>query len=176
MKKDINIIIEAEGVAIDISGKTIKVEGPKGFIQKDFFYPSIELKKIDQGISMGMKKASKKDKRMIGTFKAHLRNMITGVKYGFAYKMKICSSHFPMNVDIAGNEVIIRNFLGEKTPRKAKILDGVSTKIDGDVILISGANKESVGQTCANIETAVRIRKKDRRVFQDGIYLMRPEK
>ena len=67
--------------------------------------------------------------------------------------------------------VTIKNFLGETTPRKAKIVPGVQVKIEGDIIKLSSPNIESAGQTAANIETATKIRNRDRTRFQDGIWI-----
>ena len=39
-------------------------------------------------------------------------------------------------------------------------------------VVVRGADREKVGQTAANIERACRIKKRDRRVFQDGIYIV----
>ena len=53
----------------------------------------------------------------------------------------------------------------------AKIVPGVKVEAKGDLVTITGADIESVGQTCTNIELAVRITNRDRRVFQDGVWL-----
>ena len=66
---------------------------------------------------------------------------------------------------------MIRNFLGERSSRSAKILDGVEIKVEADKIRLSGADKEKVGQSAANIEQATHIKGYDRRVFQDGVYI-----
>ncbi|MEC7431143.1 MAG: 50S ribosomal protein L6, partial [Candidatus Thermoplasmatota archaeon] len=39
-------------------------------------------------------------------------------------------------------------------------------------VTVSGSDREKVGQTAANIERACKIKKRDRRVFQDGIYIV----
>jgi len=78
--------------------------------------------------------------------------------------------HFPFKVEISGNEITINNFLGEKIPRKAKIVDGCKVEIKGDEISVSGINKESVGLTAARLEIATKVKNRDRRVFQDGIF------
>ena len=96
--------------------------------------------------------------------------MIKGVTEEFEYKMKTVFSHFPIKTSIEENEFIIQNFLGERAPRKAKILDGVTVETKGDDITVKGIDKEKVGQTAANIEKTTIVRNRDIRVFQDGIY------
>ena len=44
--------------------------------------------------------------------------------------------------------------------------------VNGDEVVVTGIDKEKVGNTAANIESATRIRKRDPRVFQDGIYIV----
>jgi len=97
--------------------------------------------------------------------------MIKGVTEGIIYKLKICSSHFPMNVTVSTKEVSVKNFLGEKIPRIAKIIEGVTVKIDGTDLIVEGIDKEKVAQTAANIEQVCRITDKDRRKFMDGIFI-----
>ena len=80
--------------------------------------------------------------------------------------------HFPITTKIEGNEFIIKNFLGERKDRKAKILPGVEVKVDGEMITLEGSDKEKTGQTAANIEQATKVRNKDRRIFQDGIFML----
>ncbi|MGB1098957.1 MAG: 50S ribosomal protein L6, partial [Poseidonia sp.] len=48
----------------------------------------------------------------------------------------------------------------------------VSNKVE---VTVSGIDKEAVGQTAANIERCTTVKKRDRRVFQDGIYLLNKE-
>jgi large subunit ribosomal protein L6 len=86
--------------------------------------------------------------------------------------MKIVYSHFPIKTHVKDNELIIENFLGEKLPRRAKIVGDTKVKISGDQIILTGTNIELIGQSMANIEHATEIKNYDPRVFQDGIYLV----
>jgi len=85
--------------------------------------------------------------------------------------MEICNIHFPMNVKVEGNRMIIKTFLGEQVDRTAKILPNVNVDIKGNKITITSHDKEAAGQTAANIETATKVKGRDRRIFQDGIFL-----
>jgi large subunit ribosomal protein L6 len=98
--------------------------------------------------------------------------MMKGVTEGFEYRMKIVYSHFPIKTKLQDNEVVIENFLGEKQPRKAKILGGTTVKISGDQIILNGIDLEAVSQSAANIERATIIKNFDPRIFQDGIYVI----
>ena len=80
-----------------------------------------------------------------------------------------------MTVKATQKKVTIENFLGERYPRTAKIVGDAKVKIQGDEVIVTGIHKEEVGQTMANIEQATKIKGRDPRVFQDGIYLVAKE-
>tara|TARA_Y100000034_G_scaffold19272_2_gene21705 strand:- start:2615 stop:3151 length:537 start_codon:yes stop_codon:yes gene_type:complete len=171
MKKEIFQTIEIpEGVNGDIDRNTLTIKGPEGENKKTFNTNKLVLEKKDNSIIIGSKKATKTEKRMINTITAHIKNMIRGVQKKFEYRLKICFSHFPFSVEIKGNEAIIKNFLGEKIPRKLKISGEVD--INKDIITIKSVDKELVGQIAANFEQATKIKAKDKRVFQDGCYII----
>ncbi|NCN38848.1 MAG: 50S ribosomal protein L6, partial [Candidatus Aenigmarchaeota archaeon] len=85
-------------------------------------------------------------------------------------KMKIVYSHFPITVKVEGNKILVGNFIGEKIPRVARIIGDAKVEVKGQDIIITGLNKEDVGQTMSSIEQICRITKFDRRIFQDGVY------
>jgi len=74
----------------------ITVKGPKGKVSRRFDQHNIKIGKEDDKIILEVKFPRKRDKAMLGTIKAHINNMITGVTKGFTYKMKIVYAHFPM--------------------------------------------------------------------------------
>ena len=172
MKKELFQTIEIpEGVEVKMEGNIVETKGVAGENKKEFDTTNLILEKKDNQIIIGNKKATKREKKMMNTLAAHIKNMIKGVQEKFEYQLKICFSHFPMTVEIQGNEAIVKNFLGEKIPRKVTILPEVEVKADKEMIIVSAIDKELAGQTAANFEKATRIPIKDRRVFQDGIYI-----
>ncbi|MEM3399678.1 MAG: 50S ribosomal protein L6 [Candidatus Micrarchaeia archaeon] len=154
------------GVKAQVSENEIIVEGPKGKVSKSFNPHQISIEKSEEGLVL-----KSEDISLLNTFKSHIYNMIKGVTEGHTAKMRVVYSHFPINLEVRDGVLVIKNFLGEKVPRKAKIVGNTKLDIKGQEIFISGTNKEHVGQTVSNIRAAVRIPGKDCRVFQDGIYL-----
>ena len=78
-----------------------------------------------------------------------------------------------MNVSVSNNQFVVKNFLGEKSPRTMNIKDGdVEVKINGDIIEVSSCNKEKAGNVASDIELLTKKVGKDVRVFQDGIYIV----
>ncbi len=176
MRKDFRFEIELpENVNASIDGRKLTVNGPKGSLERLFPYTRISMKIQDNKIVLEVKNGNKRDKTMLGTYRAHIKNMIKGVTNGFVYKLKIVSTHFPMSVSVSGNELIVKNFFGEKHPRRLKLYDDVKVTVKGDEIIVEGIDKERVGQQAANIEQLTRIKDKDPRVFQDGIYIVQKD-
>jgi large subunit ribosomal protein L6 len=163
-----------EGIDVTIEdGVTIK--GSKGQLSRKFNYPKVVIKKDNDNVILEANFPKKKDKAMLGTIRSHISNMITGLTDGFTYNMKIVYAHFPMTVKAGKDKVTIENFLGERHPRTAKIVGSAKVQVKGDEVIVTGINKEDVGQTMANLEQATKIRGRDPRVFQDGIYFVSRE-
>jgi len=159
-----------DGVTANFENDSLMIKGEKGELTRVFSHPKINIKINGNNIEINSKNVRKKEKALIGTYVAHINNMIHGTSQGFEYKMKTVFSHFPIKTSVEGNEFLIQNFLGERAPRRAKILEGVTVEAKGEDVTVTGIDKEKVGQTVANIERATRVKKRDIRVFQDGVY------
>ena len=162
-----------EGVKVTMKGTVMHVTGPKGQLERDMRFPQISVKVKEREVVIATDSERKRITAMVGTYGAHTKNMFTGVTEGFEYHMKVVYSHFPIQLKLQGNRLEISNFLGEKKSRYARVEPGVSAKVGNDEIILSGIDKEAVGTSFANIEHATRIRNRDPRVFQDGIYHVR---
>lgn len=160
-----------EGIEVILEGPKIKIKGPEGELERAFYIPAVKISKEDDFITLSSKNAAKKQKMLLKTTKAHIQNMIKGAAEGFEYTLKVCSGHFPMTVSFENGEFIVKNFLGESVARKRKIKSGVDIEIKGNDITVKGADKEKVGQAAASIEAITRVNNRDRRRFQDGIFI-----
>jgi len=173
MKKELFQNIEIpEGVEAEIDGAMFKVKGSEGENHREFKIGKLEFGKEGNRVIIGHKKATKKEKKLMNTLASHIRNMIMGVQKKFEYKLKVGFSHFPITVELKEKEALIKNFLGEKIDRTSKISGGVDVKIDKDVITVSSVDKEAAGQVAANFEIATKIKGRDKRIFQDGIFII----
>ena len=174
MKKEIKEVIELQGTTAEIKNRVVTLKKDGAEISRK--YSGFEIKQEGENLILINEKATKTEKKLIKTIAAHLRNAVKGLQEKFVYELKICYVHFPVTVDVKGNELIIKNFLGEKVPRIAKIPQGVEVKINNDIITVVSHDKELAGQTAATIEKTSKIKYRDRRVFQDGIFITKKQK
>ncbi|MHA1971104.1 MAG: 50S ribosomal protein L6 [Candidatus Thorarchaeota archaeon] len=161
---------------VSLKDKTVTVNGPKGTLERSFPEPQTTIKIEGNELIASTHVSRKRAKALVGTVVAHVRNMMLGVRLGYEYEMKIVFSHFPITVEQKGDIMLIKNFIGERGMRKANLIGDIQIRTTEDEIFISGIDIEHVSQSAANIQQACKIRDKDRRVFLDGIYVIRKKK
>jgi len=173
-KKEIkNLKIEVpKDIKCEVIGK--KFVFTKNNIFNEVIFNTVYLNtKLENNVVELIPKNSRKNtKAVLNTTEKLIINAIKGLNEEFIYKLKIVYSHFPITVKIEGSFVIINNFLGEKKPRKTKILPGCKIEVKGKDIIVKGHSKYSAGQTAGNIEKVTRVTKKDYRIFDDGCYII----
>jgi len=161
---------------VSLEDKTVTVKGPKGTLKRSFPEPQTTIKIQGSEVYVGTGISRKRSRALVGMVIAHVRNMMLGVRLGYEYQMKIVYSHFPINVEVQDSTVLIKNFLGERGVRKARVVGDIKIRTSEDEIFVSGIDIEQVAQSAANIQQACKIRDKDRRVFMDGIYVIKKTK
>ena len=162
-----------DGVEVQVDDRRVSVKGPKGALSEDLSHLPVDIELSKGRVVVRPRWSTKRSIAKSGTAAAHVKNMIGGVTKGFTYKLKIVFAHFPVTVKVIEKErkVLIENFVGEKTPRTMKIIGDTKVKVAGEDIIVQGTRLEDVSQTASNLETGTRIKKKDQRVFLDGIYI-----
>ncbi len=172
MRKELTQTIPVpEGLTCTINATTVICKKSGVELSRAFDIPGISLDLQGNIITIKATKGNKNDWKKIKSTIAHIQNLFTGVEKKFTYTLEACNVHFPMTLKTDKNNLIVNNFLGEKVARTARILPGVDMEIKGQKIILSSHNREAAGQTAANIEKATRIRYRDRRIFQDGIFI-----
>jgi large subunit ribosomal protein L6 len=169
-------IVLAEGVTASVAENVITLAKESETICREFVHPRVSATVTSESIEVYCDLPRRKERALAGTWAAHLRNMNRGLSEGFEYRLKAVYSHFPMTLKVEGDTLTITNLFGERVPRRAALPwspADVTVKIENKTeVVVTGADREKVGQTSANIERACRIRRRDRRVFQDGVYIV----
>ena len=149
----------------------LTVEGPNGSVTRRLWYPDIAVDTEEGTVVIETDADDAKTRATVGTFRSHVTNMCHGVTEGWEYEMEVFYSHFPMQVTVEGDEIVIENFLGETAPRRTPVRGDTEVSVDGEELTVRGPSIEDVGQTAADIEQLTRVPGKDTRVFQDGVYI-----
>ncbi|QQG45847.1 MAG: 50S ribosomal protein L6 [Candidatus Niyogibacteria bacterium] len=141
-------IIIPQGVSVEFSGGELKVKGPKGELNRKV--PAF----LDFDVSAGevyiKPKLNTKDiSAFLGTFVRHLNNMIDGVTKGFEKKLELEGVGF--RAEVRGNDLVLN--LGFSHPITVSPPKGVSFSVEKNTIIVSGPDKETVGNLAATIRS-----------------------
>jgi large subunit ribosomal protein L6 len=158
-------------VSASLDSDVLTVSGPLGKVRQDFSKIPVSLSIQGAKVAISTQGARRTNHAILNTAHSHLRNAINGVTAGYQYKLKVVFAHFPVTVKVQGNKVLIENFYGERSPRVAEIVGDTKVEIQGEDIALSGVSIDDIGQTAANLEQATTVRRKDQRVFLDGVYV-----
>lgn len=161
-----------EEIHVTVKGQDITLKGPKGELTKKIKSHRITLSNEGNVIKIEGKPKNKQTDVLVETTSAQIRNMSEGLLFGYKYIMKAMYSHFPMSLQVEKGNVNVKNFLGEKFPRKAKIIGNTKVDVKGQDIVVSGINKDDVGQTASNLELRTKVKNKDIRRYQDGVFIV----
>ena len=175
-KEIIQIMTIPDGIKVElVDNHTISLTNDKGNLTRKFKSHLLKLKVNGQKITLEGTPVNKKTRALLMTVVAHIKNMVEGLLFGYKFNMKLVYSHFPMTAKVEGSNMILTNFIGEKCPRKAKIIGATKVEIKGESVTVSGINLEQVSQTASNIEQKAKVKGKDIRRYIDGIYLANRE-
>ncbi|MGI0134647.1 MAG: 50S ribosomal protein L6 [Candidatus Micrarchaeaceae archaeon] len=161
------------GVTVDIKDNTVTVKGSAGTNTRRMNDALLTAKKEGDRITIDTVKekalAKKAMKAEISVAKL-LKNDMQGAQRPYEIKMKIVFAHFPINVEVKGASLYINNMIGERVPRISSIAGATKVEAKGTDVKVHGPSLDDVSQTAANIRKACKIRNKDSRTFQDGLY------
>jgi large subunit ribosomal protein L6 len=135
------------GVDISIKGSQMNVKGPKGSLELEL-HPHISFD-VKDGEYL-VKPESDKDLAMAGTFRALVNNMVTGVSTGFQKKLKLVGVGY--RAQLQGNKLNLA--LGFSHPVVHAAPEGITIETPSQTeIIISGCDKQKVGQVAAEIRS-----------------------
>ena len=134
------------GVTITIDSGDVIVEGPKGKLTQ-FITPAVNVEITDGILTVSPKDESKVARSQHGLMRSLINNMVVGVTKGYEKRLEVNGVGF--RVASSNNELDLA--LGFSHPVKYKAPEGVIVTNDKMVIIVSGINKQQVGQVAAEI-------------------------
>ena len=135
------------GVTVDIAENNhVTVKGPKGTLEKTLPI-EMEIKKEGEELTVARPNDLKKMKSLHGLTRSLLANMVTGVTSGYEKKLEVQGVGY--RAAKQGKKLVLN--LGYSHPVEMEDPEGVETKVEGNNIIVSGIDKEKVGQFAAEI-------------------------
>lgn len=134
-----------EGVDVKVSDNFLLIKGPKGELKQQL-NPDIDLEIQNKEILVKLKKPGK-NTAIWGTFRSLIANMIDGVTKGFEKKLIFEGVGYRANVE--GKKLILN--LGYSHPVEVETPNGIEFKVEKNTIIVSGIDKQLVGETAAII-------------------------
>ncbi len=131
---------------VSYSGGIVTVKGPLGTLTKTF-RPFVNIAIENGTVSMTPSGDSSEGKVLIGTYVAHLRNMIQGVNKVFERKLIVEGIGY--KADVKGTTLALA--LGFSHPINVPIPSDLKVVSEKNTITISGIDCEKVGQFAADV-------------------------
>jgi len=136
-----------EGVAVEIAGTTVTVNGPRGSLKRTLPEP-IQIRQDDGQLLVERPDDERRNRALHGLARSLVANMVTGVDKGYSKELEIVGVGYrataagPSRIDLA---------LGFSHPVFVEAPDGITFEVPAPTrIIVSGIDKEAVGQVAAN--------------------------
>ncbi|MDD5110410.1 MAG: 50S ribosomal protein L6 [Patescibacteria group bacterium] len=135
------------GTTVTVAGPLVTVQGPKGKLEC-LLHPSVSAAVVDGVVNITVRDAADhKQAALWGLYRSLITNLVSGVNAGYSKQLEISGVGFKAAVS---GQVLTLN-VGFSHPVAYAIAPGVSVTVDKNVLTVSGADKEKVGQTAAEI-------------------------
>ena len=143
------IITLPAGVEFTQDNGVVTVKGPKGKLTREF-PTAIEIRVEGTEVTLRRPNDSKEMKTIHGTSRANLNNMVVGVSEGFKKELEMRGVGY--RAQLAGNKLTLA--VGKSHPDEVVAPEGITFEVPTPTqVVVSGINKEVVGQTAAYIRS-----------------------
>lgn len=137
-----------KGVQVSITNDVVSVKGPKGTLNLPR-HKDIEIKQEGTEIIFGRTKEEGSVRAAHGLMRALVGNMLTGVTAGFERKLEINGVGY--KAEVKGSNITLS--LGYSHPIEFKLPDGITAKVDKNILVLTGIDKQALGAASANIRS-----------------------
>jgi len=131
---------------VSVAAGVLTVKGAKGTLTKRV-HPSIDIAIDSTGVLVTPKDRSRLAKALTGTYASHVKNMIQGVEMLYVKKLILDGVGYKM--EIKGKDVVLT--VGFSHTVSLPIPEGVTAKVEKNLMTLESTDKESLGQFAADI-------------------------
>jgi large subunit ribosomal protein L6 len=135
-----------KGVTVSVANGTVNVKGPKGELKKAV-PTGVSVKLTGQELKVEREDDSPANRAKHGMMRALVANMVKGVSDGFERKLEINGVGY--RAEVAGQKLNMA--LGFSHPVVFDLPKGIAAKVDKNIVILSGIDKEQLGETAAKI-------------------------
>ncbi|MEK7642849.1 MAG: 50S ribosomal protein L6 [Patescibacteria group bacterium] len=134
------------GVTIEVTSGKIEVKGPKGSLSLAI-HPDVRIDVAGSEVTIVLNRTSRQAKKLWGTFRALVANMVIGVVSGYEKKLELEGVGY--RVELKGKD--LQFALGFSHPVFFSAPEGITFVVEKNTVTISGISKDLVGRTAAKI-------------------------
>ena len=141
-------MVVPKGVTVNLAAGAVAVKGPKGELKRPL--PTGVTVKVDGGaVQVTRLDDSRESRAKHGLARALINNMVVGVTNGFERKLEINGVGY--RAEVAGQKMTFA--LGYSHPIEYDLPKSVSAKVEKNVVVLSGCDRELLGETAAKIRS-----------------------
>jgi len=134
---------------VSIDGTTVTAKGSKGSLTRTFT-DKISFSQADGVLTVARSDDARETRALHGLSRALMRNMVIGVSEGFRRELNMVGVGYRAAMAGKGIELLV----GFSHPVKIEAIDGITFELpEPTKIIITGIDKELVGQVAANIRS-----------------------
>ncbi|MBI5456780.1 50S ribosomal protein L6 [Candidatus Kaiserbacteria bacterium] len=135
-----------QGTDVSVGKSEITVKGKGGTLTRQL-HPSIAVTITDGVVSVAPNSNTRVAQALWGTFSAHINNMVAGVNTPFVKKLQIEGIGY--RAELSGKNLKLA--LGFSHPVIVGVPEGITVAVEKNIVSVSGADKEKVGQFAASV-------------------------
>ncbi|RMH39327.1 MAG: 50S ribosomal protein L6 [Deltaproteobacteria bacterium] len=137
-----------KGVTFEVADGVMRAKGPKGQLSKAT-HPRVSFEIDGNVVRVTRADDSRESRSVHGLMRALAANLVKGVSEGFERRLEINGVGY--RAEVKGRQLVLQ--LGYSHPIEYDLPDGVDAKVDKNIVVLSGADKELLGKTAAKVRS-----------------------